>query len=118
MNDTVLNQLLHPSKLWSRVEVLQRPSPVPREAGVHGWYFREIPPDGEGSPRSASDTSQLDENAFVCWAPHADPRSQEEQLIQRLVLPLNLEGSAHPFRPVLSALRSAAKQTAALLPIA
>ncbi len=195
MNDTVLDQLLHPSKLWSRAEVLQRPSPVPREPGVYGWYFRGIPPSvptdgchrhadltllyvgisprrapengvppsrqqlrkrvsyhfrgnaegstlrltlgcllsehlqiqlrrvGSGTRRTfsvgeAALSRWMDENAFVCWAQHPDPRSQEEQLIHRLILPLNLEGNSHPYRPLLSAIRSAAKRTAEQLPIA
>lgn len=43
-------QLLRPTKLWSRAEVLRRPSPVPRSSGVYAWYFSEIPagtPAGE-----------------------------------------------------------------------
>ena len=29
--------------IHSRAEVLARPSPVPREPGVYGWWFRELP---------------------------------------------------------------------------
>ena len=36
--------LVTPSRLWSRLEVLERPCPVPREAGVYAWYFRRVPP--------------------------------------------------------------------------
>lgn len=32
-----------PDRLWSRSEVLGKPSPVPRKPGVYAWYFREIP---------------------------------------------------------------------------
>ena len=36
--------ILAPSKLWSRSEVLnQKPCPVPQESGVYAWYFRQIP---------------------------------------------------------------------------
>jgi hypothetical protein len=35
--------ITHPSRLWSRAEVLARPSPVPREPGVYGWYFKTVP---------------------------------------------------------------------------
>ena len=35
--------LFQPERLWSRQEVLGRPSPVPRQPGVYAWYFREIP---------------------------------------------------------------------------
>lgn len=31
--------LLAPTKLYSRSEVLDRPSPVPASAGIYGWYF-------------------------------------------------------------------------------
>jgi hypothetical protein len=34
---------LSPSRLYSRAEALSRPSPVPRAAGVYGWWFRELP---------------------------------------------------------------------------
>ena len=37
-------ELLAPTRLWSRDEVLARPCPVPREPGVYAWYFRQIPP--------------------------------------------------------------------------
>lgn len=43
MNE-VGNILLHPTKLWSRVEILGRSSAVPKEPGIYAWYFREIPP--------------------------------------------------------------------------
>ena len=42
--ENVLHALLKPSKLWSRAEVLIRPCPVPKEPGIYGWYFKEIPP--------------------------------------------------------------------------
>lgn len=31
------------ARIYSRSEVLTRPSPVPQEPGVYGWWFREIP---------------------------------------------------------------------------
>lgn len=39
-NNTV--ELLQPTRLWSRAEVLARPCPVPRAAGVYAWYFRGL----------------------------------------------------------------------------
>jgi len=36
-------QLLEPAKLWTRNEVLSRPGPVPKVAGVYAWFFRECP---------------------------------------------------------------------------
>lgn len=38
------HDLLYPTHLFKRDEVLSRPSPVPRAPGVYAWYFREIPP--------------------------------------------------------------------------
>ncbi len=35
--------LLRPRRLYSRAEVLNRPSPVPAKAGAYGWYF-DLPP--------------------------------------------------------------------------
>src|SRR5262245_40245275 len=32
-----------PERLYSRAEVLQRPSPVPNANGLYAWYFRNIP---------------------------------------------------------------------------
>lgn len=37
------DSLLRPARLWTRDEVLARPSPVPRQAGVYAWYFRTAP---------------------------------------------------------------------------
>lgn len=39
-----LDELLKPSRLYSRQEVLHRNCPVPKEAGVYAWYFKEAPP--------------------------------------------------------------------------
>lgn len=35
--------LFHPQRLWSRQEVLSRPSLVPKAPGVYAWYFRNLP---------------------------------------------------------------------------
>lgn len=56
-------------------------------------------------------------NAYVCWAESADPRSEEEHLIETLVLPLNLDGNSHVFRPMLSAVRRSARMRAAELSV-
>lgn len=39
-----LTELLSPSILWSRAEILAQPCPVPRQPGVYAWYFKQIPP--------------------------------------------------------------------------
>lgn len=38
-----LEELIHPEKLYSRDEVLQRNGPVPKAPGVYAWYFTETP---------------------------------------------------------------------------
>ena len=41
--DEVVAFLQSPSRLWSRTELMLRPSPIPQHAGVYGWYFNELP---------------------------------------------------------------------------
>jgi hypothetical protein len=36
--------LLEPARLWTRIEVLARDCPMPRQAGIYGWYFKSLPP--------------------------------------------------------------------------
>jgi hypothetical protein len=57
------------------------------------------------------------DHARVSFVEHPEPWLLEERLIAELPLPLNLDQNTHPFRPVLSALRSAAKARAAELPV-
>jgi hypothetical protein len=38
----ICDELLHPERLWSRLEVLSKPSPVPKARGVYAWYFRNL----------------------------------------------------------------------------
>jgi hypothetical protein len=59
----------------------------------------------------------METNAYVCWAPTADPRHEEMRLIGNLVLPLNIEGNKHTFCRVLSEIRSGARAHAAGLPV-
>lgn len=41
--NTMPATLLQPARLYSRSEVLVRPSPVPACPGVYAWYFRKVP---------------------------------------------------------------------------
>jgi hypothetical protein len=59
----------------------------------------------------------MGEHAFVTVSEHPEPWVLEEQLIARWSLPLNLDQNSRSFRPVLSAMRSAAKQRAKELPV-
>jgi len=52
------------------------------------------------------------EHARVSFIECSEPWVLEEHLIASLSVPLNLDGNTHPFRPTLSALRSAAKERA------
>lgn len=36
--------LVHPERVFSRNEVLSRPSPVPTKDGIYAWWFRRLPP--------------------------------------------------------------------------
>ena len=53
----------------------------------------------------------------VGFVTHPEPWLFEEELIASLSLPLNLDQNGHPFRPTLSALRGAARASAAALPV-
>ncbi|WP_373059889.1 GIY-YIG nuclease family protein [Gemmatimonas sp.] len=38
-----VHALLAPARLYTRAEVLSRPSPVPPDSGVYAWYFQSAP---------------------------------------------------------------------------
>lgn len=38
----MFDDLLKPSRLWTRTEILSRPCPVPKAPGVYAWYFRSL----------------------------------------------------------------------------
>jgi hypothetical protein len=74
-------ELLAPSRLWSRAEVLARPCPVPKEPGVYAWYFRAIPPSvpTDGCIRCRSCTL-----LYLGIAPKAPPSNGAAPSTQRL----------------------------------
>jgi hypothetical protein len=41
--DNEIAVFLNPAHMYSRQEVLARPSPVPATDGVYGWWFRRLP---------------------------------------------------------------------------
>lgn len=59
----------------------------------------------------------MSEHAFVTITEHPEPWVLEERLIAEWSLPLNLDQNSHPFRPTLSAMRSAARQRAKALAV-
>jgi len=42
-NELIISKLLNPDKLWSREEILKKPSPIPPENGIYAWYFKTTP---------------------------------------------------------------------------
>src|SRR5258705_11318571 len=44
MNSDEIARFVAPARVFSRVDVLARPSAVPAQDGVYGWWFRQIPP--------------------------------------------------------------------------
>lgn len=41
--EQILEELLNPSRLWLRSEILARPNPVPTASGFYAWYFDDVP---------------------------------------------------------------------------
>ena len=39
-----ISGFLNPRRVYSRQEILARPSPVPAAGGVYGWWFGCLPP--------------------------------------------------------------------------
>ena len=44
MTSAGVARFVDPSRVYSREDVLARPSPIPARAGVYGWWFRQLPP--------------------------------------------------------------------------
>ena len=42
--ESIVESLVHPEKIFSRAEVLQKDCPVPSSSGIYAWFFKEIPP--------------------------------------------------------------------------
>ena len=38
-----MEEFINPKRLYSRQEILSKPSPIPEIFGVYGWYFKSIP---------------------------------------------------------------------------
>ena len=69
-------------------------------------------------PAEAKLSDWIRENARVVWAEHTEPWVLEDELINRLSLPLNLQGNrSHPFHSTLTRVRSDAKERARRLPV-
>jgi hypothetical protein len=75
----VLNGLVQPARLWSRHEVLARPSPVPTRPGVYGWYFSELPWPIDTSQCVTWDGCTLLYGGIAPKAPPANGRPASQQ---------------------------------------
>ena len=40
----VIKIISNPQKVWSRKEVLSKPSPIPMKNGIYAWFFKSTPP--------------------------------------------------------------------------
>lgn len=68
MDSIELSAITQPGRVWTRAEVLQRPSPVPNGPGVYGWYFRDLPVACDTTGCTRSDDLTL---LYVGISPHA-----------------------------------------------
>ena len=99
MQDAVssgISGFLNPKRVYSRQEVLARPSPVPAAGGVYGWWFRCLPPRVDvGDCNPHGDLRLL----YAGISPRQPPRngnpSSQQTLRQRLRIHYagNAEGS-------------------------
>lgn len=74
------NELVCPERLWSRHEVLSRPSPVPRSPGVYAWYFRGL----DSVPSISSPKADGFRLLYVGISPSAPPRNGKAPSLQSL----------------------------------
>jgi hypothetical protein len=88
--------LLLPQKLWTRAEILDSPSPVPKSPGVYAWYFKQIPPNVPTINCLLVDGLTLLYAGISPKAPPANGRPASRQTIQsrlRYHMRGNAEGS-------------------------
>jgi hypothetical protein len=76
-----MDALLNPARVWTRSEVLARPCPVPREAGVYAWYFVSPPP---GVPVDGCHVHQGMHLLYVGISPKKPPSNGASPSKQRL----------------------------------
>lgn len=75
------HDLLCPANLFSRDEVLSKPSPVPKAPGVYAWYFHAIPPR---VPTSGCIASEFKTLLYVGISPSAPPENGKGRSTQSL----------------------------------
>lgn len=95
MVTTMCDDLLKPIRLWTRAEILSRPSPVPKAPGVYAWYFRSL----ECVPSAACQSCGAFRLLYIGISPSAPPVNgklpSRQNLHQRLRYHMqgNAEGS-------------------------
>jgi hypothetical protein len=81
----LLDGLVRPTRLWSRGEVLARPSPVPSRPGVYGWYFKELPWPIDTSQCVTWDDCTLLYGGIAPKAPSAIGRPASQQTLRKRI---------------------------------
>lgn len=79
-----VERLLSPAKLGSREEVLGRPSPVPKAAGVYAWYFKTVPGDIDVGDCHIFGGMPMLYVGIAPKKPYADGRRSKSTLHQRV----------------------------------
>lgn len=70
-----------PKRLWSRTEALSIPSPVPKEPGVYGWFFKSTP---QGVPTDGCIQRDGLTLLYAGISPKAPPKNGRPPSKQRL----------------------------------
>jgi hypothetical protein len=81
----ILHRLVQPTRLWSRDEVLARPSPVPSRPGVYGWFFSELPWPIDTAQCVTLDGCTLLYGGIAPKAPPANGRPASQQSLRQRI---------------------------------
>jgi len=88
--DEILQHLLNPQKLWTRVEILAKPGPVPKAPGFYAWYFDEVPVQVPTTNCVVRDRAVL---LYIGIAPESADSKQNLRTRLRFHMKGNAEGS-------------------------
>ncbi len=98
-------ELLTPSRLYSRTEVLERPGPVPASPGVYAWYFADSPLN---VPTDTCHVTELGTLLYVGISPKAPPANggapSQQNLRNRVKYHFNGNAAGSTFRLTLGSL--------------